>query len=65
MFRGIEKYKPCLLIDEADTFLGVNDELRGILNSGHRQGGAVLRVNRDDLEPRQFSKFPAEIENSH
>jgi len=56
-FRVIEKYKPCLLIDEADTFLGVNDELRGVLNSGHRKGGAVLRVTGDDLEPRQFATF--------
>ena len=57
VFRVIEKYKPCLLIDEADTFLGINDELRGILNSGHRKGGAVLRVTGDDLEPRQFATF--------
>ena len=57
VFRVIEKYKPCLLIDEADTFLGVNDELRGILNSGHRKGGSVLRVTGDDLEPRQFATF--------
>jgi putative DNA primase/helicase len=57
VFRVIEKYKPCLLIDEADTFLGVNDELRGILNSGHRKGGSVLRVTGDDLEPRRFSTF--------
>jgi putative DNA primase/helicase len=57
VFRVIEKYRPCLLIDEADTFLGVNDELRGILNSGHRKGGSVLRVTGDDLEPRQFATF--------
>jgi putative DNA primase/helicase len=57
IFRTVEKYKPCLLIDEADTFLGVNNELRGILNSGHRKGGAVLRVTGDDLEPRQFATF--------
>jgi Protein of unknown function (DUF3631) len=57
VFRVIEKYKPCLLIDEADTFLSINDELRGILNSGHRKGGAVLRVTGDDLEPRQFATF--------
>jgi Protein of unknown function (DUF3631) len=57
VFRVIEKCKPCLLIDEADTFLGVNDELRGILNSGHRKGGAVLRVTGDDLEPRLYSTF--------
>jgi hypothetical protein len=57
VFRVIEKYKPCLLIDEADTFLGVDNELRGVLNSGHRKGGAVLRVTGDDLEPRQFATF--------
>jgi hypothetical protein len=59
VFRVIEKYRPCLLIDEADTFLGVNDELRGVLNSGHRKGGAVLRVSGDDLEPRLFTTFGA------
>jgi len=46
-----------LLIDEADTFLGVSDELRGVLNSGHRKGGAVLRVCGDDHEPRLFATF--------
>ena len=38
-------------------FLGVNDELRGVLNSGHRKGGTVVRVTGDDLEPRQFATF--------
>jgi putative DNA primase/helicase len=57
VFRVIEKYKPCLLVDEADTFLSVNDELRGVLNSGHRKGGAVLRVSGDDQEPRLFTTF--------
>jgi putative DNA primase/helicase len=57
VFRVTEKHKPCLLIDEADTFLGVSDELRGVLNSGHRKGGAVLRVCGDDHEPRLFATF--------
>jgi putative DNA primase/helicase len=48
-----------LLIDEADTFLKTNDELRGILNSGHRQGGYVLRTVGDDSEPRSFSTYSA------
>jgi hypothetical protein len=39
-FRAIETLQPTLLIDEADTFFGENVELRGILNSGHRTGGA-------------------------
>src|SRR4051812_49184632 len=34
-FRVIEETRPTLLIDEADTFLQTNDELRGILNSGY------------------------------
>ena len=39
IFRIVEMQQPTLLIDEADTFLSENGELRGILNSGHRQGG--------------------------
>ena len=40
VFRTIEIANPTLLIDEADTFLKENEELRGILNSGHRKGSA-------------------------
>jgi hypothetical protein len=59
VFRAIELARPSLLIDEADTFLSNNDELRGILNSGHRRGGSVLRNVGDDHEPRQFSTYAA------
>ncbi len=54
-FRTIEVARPTLLIDEADTFLGENEELRGILNSGHRAGGQVIRTVGDDFEARSFS----------
>jgi putative DNA primase/helicase len=58
LFRTIEKYKPTLLIDEADTFLKDNDELRGVLNCGHTRSGAyVLRTVGDNHEPRQFSTW--------
>jgi hypothetical protein len=44
-FRVIEETQPTLLIDEADTFLQGNDELRGILNSGYtRKTAYVVRV---------------------
>ncbi|MGZ5567457.1 MAG: hypothetical protein ACXWKG_10610, partial [Limisphaerales bacterium] len=44
-FRVIEELRPTLLIDEADTFLQGNDELRGILNSGYARSTAfVVRV---------------------
>ena len=58
LFRTIEKYHPTLLIDEADTFLRENDELRGILNSGHLRGSAqVVRTVGDGFEPRLFSTW--------
>ena len=57
LFRVVEDYGPTLLIDEADTFLNENNELRGILNSGHRKGGSVLRTVGDDYEPRAFSTY--------
>jgi Protein of unknown function (DUF3631) len=62
IFRVVEQAMPTLLIDEADTFLKENDELRGVLNTGHRRGGQVLRTVGEDHEPRQFSTWaPAAI----
>jgi putative DNA primase/helicase len=58
IFRAIELWKPTLLIDEADTVLPGNEELRGILNSGHtRRSAYVLRNVGEDHEPRQFSTW--------
>jgi putative DNA primase/helicase len=57
IFRVIERQRPTLLIDEADTFLPENEELRGILNSGHRQGGFVIRTVGEEFEPRRFSTY--------
>jgi hypothetical protein len=58
IFRTIEIAGPTLLLDEADRFVtNQNDELLGILNSGHRKGGSVLRTVGDDHEPRMFSTF--------
>ena len=55
VFRSVEQWQPCLLIDEADTFLSDNEELRGVLNSGHNRDAAfVIRTTGDDHEPRQF-----------
>jgi putative DNA primase/helicase len=57
VFRIIAKAPPTLLIDEADTFLTDKDELRGILNSGHRRGGLVIRTVGDDHDPEGFPTF--------
>jgi putative DNA primase/helicase len=58
IFRAIELWRPTLLMDEADTVLPGNEELRGILNSGHtRRTAFVLRTVGDNHEPRQFSTW--------
>jgi putative DNA primase/helicase len=58
IFRAIEKYRPTLLLDEADTFLHNNDELRGILNSGYRRSSSyVIRTVGEDFEPVVFNTF--------
>jgi putative DNA primase/helicase len=60
VFRVIEAHCPTLLIDEADSFMKENEELRGVINSGHtRQSAYVIRTVGDDHEPRQFSTWGA------
>jgi putative DNA primase/helicase len=63
IFRVVEACHPTLLIDEADSFLKDNEELRGVLNSGHRRGGAVLRTVAvgDDFEVRSFATYGAMV----
>jgi hypothetical protein len=58
IFRVVEAHRPTLLVDEADTFLHENDELRGVLN-GNRKGSQVLRTVGDDHEPRAFATYSA------
>jgi putative DNA primase/helicase len=57
MFRVIEKSRPVVLVDEADSFLKDSEDHRNIINSGHARGGAVVRLVGDDFEPRAFSTF--------
>lgn len=58
VYRTIEAYRPCLLIDEADTFLKDNDELKGIINSGHTRDTAfTIRINPTTLEVERFSTW--------
>jgi putative DNA primase/helicase len=62
LFRSIEAWKPTLLIDEADTFLKMADELRGILNAGHTRDTAfTIRSEGDNNEPRVFSTWAPKV----
>ncbi|MFZ5984491.1 MAG: DUF3631 domain-containing protein [Acidobacteriota bacterium] len=58
VFRVTDYFKPCLLLDEADTFLSDSEGLRGILNSGHMRSQAyVTRVSGDDHQVCTFSTW--------
>lgn len=58
IFRAIDRYKPTFLIDEADTFQNLNEELRGLLNASHLRASAqVIRTCGEDHEPRAFSTW--------
>jgi putative DNA primase/helicase len=60
LFRSIELWKPTLLLDEADTFIKNNEDLRGIINSGHTRNSAfVIRVVGKELIPQQFNVWGA------
>ncbi|MCY4355083.1 MAG: DUF3631 domain-containing protein [Truepera sp.] len=55
LFRTIELHAPTLLLDEADTFFGKDDELRGVVNGSQRRELAyVLRCVGEEHEPRKF-----------
>ena len=62
LFRTIEAYRPTLLLDEAETFLKDNEDLRGIVDAGHeRETASVIRTVGDQHEPRVFSTWCAKF----
>jgi putative DNA primase/helicase len=62
LFRLVAQYKPTLLLDEVDTYLSHAQELRGLINAGHKQGGCAYRCEGKDNAVRAFNAFaPAVI----
>jgi putative DNA primase/helicase len=60
LFRYIEEVRPTLLIDEADSFVKDNEQMRGILNSGHTKTAAYVIRNVEvngEHKPRRFSTW--------
>ena len=58
LFRMIEKYQPTLFIDEIETVLKDNEDLRGLLNAGHTRDSAFVWRSvaaGDDFEPKRFT----------
>jgi hypothetical protein len=62
LFRVIEKFKPTLMLDEAETLKGKSERaeyLRQILNAGNRQGAVATRCigQGASLDVKDFSVF--------
>jgi hypothetical protein len=62
MFRTIEKLRPTIMFDEIDTIFGPkasddHEDLRGLINAGHRKGATVMRCDGPKNEVKRFKVF--------
>jgi hypothetical protein len=66
LYRVVALRRPTLLMDEADTYLGAavakqHEDLRGLINAGHRRGAKVYRaeVSGKEIKVVEFEAFAA------
>ena len=57
VFRAVTRFKPTLLLDELDTYITLDKELRGLLCAGTKEGGCAYRCEGGRL--RAFQVFAA------
>jgi hypothetical protein len=59
LFRIVEIHRPTVFVDEADTFLAKNEDMQGLINSGHRRGKPLWRTEKvgNELVPKAFDVF--------
>jgi hypothetical protein len=58
LFRTIAAVRPTMLLDEFDAYTKETaEELRQIIDAGHKRGGAVLRLVGDHHQPRMFDVY--------
>ena len=64
LFRIVEAVRPTILLDEVDAIFGSHaskdhEDLRALLNAGHRPGAAVLRVIGDggNIRAHEFKAY--------
>jgi len=60
LFREVEAFAPTLLLDEFDTWINDNEEIRGVINSGFfRPFAYVTRCEGDEHKVKRFNTFCA------
>src|SRR5436189_6253816 len=57
LFRLVDQHQPILLLDEVDAYLPHSEELRGLLNAGHKQGACAYRCEGEGNAVRAFKAF--------
>ncbi len=57
LFRLVDQHQPTLLLDEVDAYLPYAEELRGMLNAGHKQGACAYRCEGQGNAVRAFKAF--------
>ncbi|HSU55035.1 MAG TPA: DUF3631 domain-containing protein [Candidatus Dormibacteraeota bacterium] len=57
LFRLVHQYQPTLLLDEVDSWLPQAEELRGLLNAGHKRGACAYRCEGEGNAVRPFRAF--------
>jgi putative DNA primase/helicase len=57
LFRLVDQHQPTLLLDEVDAYLNQADELRGLLNAGHKRGACAYRCEGESNAVRAFKAF--------
>jgi hypothetical protein len=62
MYRWVEAFHPTILLDEVDAVFGPkaskdHEDLRALVNAGHRPGATVPRVETPSMKVREFSAY--------
>jgi putative DNA primase/helicase len=57
LFRLVHQHQPTLLLDEVDAWLPQAEELRGLLNAGHKRGACAYRCDGEGNAVRPFRAF--------
>ena len=57
LFRLVDQHQPTLLLDEVDAYLHQSEELRGLLNAGHKRGACAYRCEGEGKAVRAFHAF--------
>jgi len=52
--RSVKEYRPTLLLDEYDTYMKNNEDIRGVINAGQKFNGKHLKCEGDDHKPTFF-----------